>query len=193
MILSPKFTTVVQVKKVQINFLRLFYTLLVSVTGAESLASIMPRGNARQKKSFICFFRSFYVTHVYSAVCSTVEAFLTHAILFAQSFWDVRPITWYVVRDRSQTLVRGGLRRKGALKLFEPCKGGPEKIAKDFPLKIEFTCFSMGLTHNFHGKKGGGDLNFFCGLKGAPKNFRDKYFLHQAPLTSVCERSLTHQ
>ena len=35
-----------------------------------------------------------------------------------------------------------------------------------------------------------GALKFFCGLKGAPKNFRDKYFLHQAPLTSVCERSL---
>ena len=35
-----------------------------------------------------------------------------------------------------------------------------------------------------------GSWFFFCGLKGGPKNFCDKYFLHQAPLTSVCERSL---
>ena len=34
------------------------------------------------------------------------------------------------------------------------------KITTDFPLKIEFTCFSMGLTHNFHGKKGGPEFFF---------------------------------
>ena len=42
-------------------------------------------------------------------------------------------------------------------------------------------------------KRGGkkrGALQFFCSLKGALKTFCDKYFLHQAPLTSVCERSL---
>ena len=47
--------------------------------------------------------------------------------------------------------------QKGALKIFDLCKGGPEKkITTDFQLKIEFTCFSMGLTRNFHGKNGGG-------------------------------------
>ena len=46
----------------------------------------------------------------------------------------------------------------------------------------------MELIRNFHGKKGSPE--FFCGLKGARKNVRDKYFLHQAPLTSVCEQVL---
>ena len=41
----------------------------------------------------------------------------------------------------------------------------------------------MGLTRNFHGKKGGPEI--FCGLKGGPKNFRDKYFLHQVPPLQV--------
>ena len=58
--------------------------------------------------------------------------------------------------------------QKGALKIFDPW-GGLEKITTDFPLKIEFTCFSMGLTHNFHGEKGGPEV--FCGLKGGPKKF----------------------
>ena len=92
-----------------------------------------------------------------------------------------------IVRDRSQTLV------KGELKIFEPCKGGAwKKITTDFPLRIEFTCFSMGLTRNFHGKKGAWIFFFFffAVWRGAPKNFRDKYFLYRAPLTSVCERSL---
>ena len=56
-----------------------------------------------------------------------------------------------------------------------------KKITTDFLLKIEFTCFSMGLTRNLHGKKGA--QKFFCGLKGGLKNFRDKYLLHQVPLT----------
>ena len=64
---------------------------------------------------------------------------------------------------------KGGLMQKGALKIFDPCKGSPEKITKDFPLKIEFTCFSMGLTRNFHGKKGA--LKLSCGLKGGPEKF----------------------
>ena len=37
----------------------------------------------------------------------------------------------------------------------------------------------MGLTHNFHGKRGA--LNFFAVCGGGLKNFNDKYFLHQAP------------
>ena len=62
------------------------------------------------------------------------------------------------------------MQKGGALKIFDPCKGGPEKITSDFPLKIEFTCFPVGLTRNFHCKKGGA-LNFFCGLKGGPEKF----------------------
>ena len=61
---------------------------------------------------------------------------------------------------------KGGLMQKGgALKMFDPNKGGGlKKITTDFPLKIEFTCFSMGLTPNFHGKKGG--LKFFLQSEG---------------------------
>ena len=36
----------------------------------------------------------------------------------------------------------------------------------------------MGLTHNFHGKKGGPEI--FLRPEGGPEKFRDKYFLHQA-------------
>ena len=39
----------------------------------------------------------------------------------------------------------------------------------------------MGLTRNFHGKKGA--LKFFLRSEGGtPKIFQNKYFLHQAPL-----------
>ena len=51
----------------------------------------------------------------------------------------------------------GGLMQKGGpLKFLTLVRGALKKINTDFPLQIEFTCFSMGLTRNFHGKKGGG-------------------------------------
>ena len=58
--------------------------------------------------------------------------------------------------------------QKGALNIFDTCKGSLEKNT-NFPAKIEFTCFSMGLTHNFHGKKG--DPEFFLGLKEGSEKF----------------------
>ena len=73
------------------------------------------------------------------------------------------------------------MQKGGPLKFFDPCKGGAlKKITTDFPLKIEFTCFSMGLTCNFHGKNGGPEI--FLRSEGGSKNFHDNYFLHQAPL-----------
>ena len=60
------------------------------------------------------------------------------------------------------------MQKGGALKIFDPCKGGPEKNYLRFSITIEFTCFSMGLTHNFHGKNGGPDI-----------------FLHQVPPLQV--------
>ena len=74
-----------------------------------------------------------------------------------------------LLRDRSQTLVRGGLMQKGGRLNFLTLVrgGGLEKITTNFPVKIEFTCFPMGLTHNFHGKKGGPEI--FGGLKGGPR------------------------
>ena len=48
----------------------------------------------------------------------------------------------------------------------------------------------MGLTRNFHGKKGGPGI--FLRSEGGPRTiFAISIFLHQAPLTSVCERSLS--
>ena len=71
-------------------------------------------------------------------------------------------------RDRSQTLVRGPDAKRGALKIFDPCMGGPEKkLPQIFHKKIEFTCFSMGLTRNFHGKKGGPEIIFWS--EGGPE------------------------
>ena len=80
---------------------------------------------------------------------------------------------------------------KGALKNFDPCKGGPEKNTTDFPLKIEFTCFSIGLTRNFHGKKGGPGI-FFLRYEGGPRKiFVINIFCIRPPLTSVCKQSLS--
>ena len=84
------------------------------------------------------------------------------------------------------------MQKGGPLKILTVCKGALKKITTDFPLKIEFTC--LGWPVIFMAKKGGPEF-FFCGLKGGgggggENAFRDKYFLHQAPLTSVCERSL---
>ena len=84
------------------------------------------------------------------------------------------------VMDRSQTLVRGPGAKKGRLKfkIFDPCKGGPEKNRTNFPVKIEFTCVSLGLTHNFHGKKG---PEIFLRSERGPKKFRDFFFFASGP------------
>ena len=77
---------------------------------------------------------------------------------------------------------KGGLMQKGGpLNFLTLVRGAPKKITTDFPLKIEFTCFSMGLTCNFHGKKGGPE--FFCGLKGGGgwKIFAKKIFFALGP------------
>ena len=80
---------------------------------------------------------------------------------------------------------KGGLTQRGwTLKIFDPCKGALKKITTNFPVKIQFTCFSMGLTRNFHGKRGA-LIFFFAVWMGAPKNFRDKHFLHQPPPLQV--------
>ena len=44
--------------------------------------------------------------------------------------------------------------QNGALKIFDPCKRAFQKNSKIFPVKIEFTCFSMGLTRIFMVKRG---------------------------------------
>ena len=62
------------------------------------------------------------------------------------------------------------MQKGGPLKLLTLVRGGGLKKITNFPVKIEFTCFSMGLTCNFHGKKGGA-LKFFCGLKEGPEKF----------------------
>ena len=97
------------------------------------------------------------------------------------------------LRDRSQTLVKRCWCKEGALRIFDPCKGALKKITTIFPVKIDVSCFSMGLTRNFYGKKGAAIffLSFFLSVwMGAPKTFRG-IFLHQvSPLTGVCERSL---
>ena len=83
----------------------------------------------------------------------------------------------FIYRDCSWILVRGAWCKKGGpVKFWSLISWGDlEKIATNFPLKIEFTCFSMGLTQ-----------------KGV-KHFQNKFFfLHQAPLISVCEQSLIH-
>ncbi len=60
--------------------------------------------------------------------------------------------------------------KRGPLKFLALGGAGPEKNTVNFPVKIASTCFSMGLTHNFHGQKKGG-LYIFSGLKGGPEKF----------------------
>ena len=59
--------------------------------------------------------------------------------------------------------------KKGALKIVYPLKGALENITTNFSAKIDFTWYSVGLTHVFHGKRGvwnfwrfeGGHRNIF--------------------------------
>ena len=75
----------------------------------------------------------------------------------------------------------GGLMQKGGLlKYLTLVRGALKKISTDFPLKIEFTCFSMGLPRSFYGKKGG--LEIFCGLKGGQIFLRKIIFAFGPPL-----------
>ena len=53
---------------------------------------------------------------------------------------------------------------QGALRIFDPCRGGGLKKTHKFASKIEFTCFSMGWPIIFMAKKGGPEI--FQGLKG---------------------------
>ena len=63
---------------------------------------------------------------------------------------------------------------------------GPEKITINFPVKIKFTCYSMGLTRNCHGKKrGGGGADFFEVWTGGPENFM-RYFCFASGLPYKC-------
>ena len=65
---------------------------------------------------------------------------------------------------------KGGLMQKGGpLKFLTLVRGALKKITTDFPLKIEFTSFSMGLARNFHGKKRGALT--FLRSEGGPKTF----------------------
>ena len=90
-------------------------------------------------------------------------------------------------RDRSQKLVRKGLGAKsGALKFLTLVRGAL-KITK-FPVKIEFSCISMGWPIIFMAKRG---LKFFEVWRGGGEISTLFFFLHQAPLSSVCEWSLT--
>ena len=72
-------------------------------------------------------------------------------------WWDYLLVSCSAyIRDRSPTLVKGGTdTKKRPLKFLTFVMVALKKITTNFPVKIEFTCFSMGLTHNFHSIKGG--------------------------------------
>ena len=73
------------------------------------------------------------------------------------------------------------MQKGGPLKFLTLVRGALKKITTDFPLKIEFTCFSMGLTRNFHGKKGGPEI--FLRSEGGPRKFFSIYiFCIRPPL-----------
>ena len=64
----------------------------------------------------------------------------------------------------------GWCKKGGPYQFLTPVRGGGlKKIMTNFCVKFKFTCFSMGLTHNFHGKKGGPEIVW--GLKGEVEKF----------------------
>ena len=50
------------------------------------------------------------------------------------------------------------MQKGGPYKFLTIVRGALKKITSNFPVKNEFTCFSMGLTCNFHCKKGGPEI-----------------------------------
>ena len=83
----------------------------------------------------------------------------------------------------------GGWCKKGTFKILNPCK------ATNICVKIELTCFFMGLAVIFWQKgMGGGGWNLLRSEMGGGNNFCDNFFffffLHQVPLTCVCEAFL---
>ena len=67
------------------------------------------------------------------------------------------------LRDCSQSLGGGGADTQMGLKIFDLLGRAFKRNATDFPFQIEFSCLSMGVTHNFHSKWA---LNLFWGFKG---------------------------
>ena len=84
--------------------------------------------------------------------------------------------------------------KRGPFKFLTLVRMGPwKKVTTNFSVKIGFTCFSLGWPIIFMAKSGAlFFLLLFWGLKGAKKKFHNQFFLHQAPLTSLCERSVTY-
>ena len=73
--------------------------------------------------------------------------------------------------------------KRRPLKFLTLVKGTLKKITTNFPVKIEFTCFSMGLTCNFHGIKEG-PWNFWRSGGGGQKNLAIFFFFIR-PLLQV--------
>ena len=72
------------------------------------------------------------------------------------------------------------MQKRGPLKFFTLVRRALKKITTDFPLRIEFTCFSMGLTRNFHDKKG---PEIFLRFEGGPRKiFAINIFCIRPPL-----------
>ena len=63
------------------------------------------------------------------------------------------------------------MQKRRPLQFLTLVRGALKKMTTNFPVKIVFTCFSMGLTQNFHGKKGGPWI-FFSSERGPRKNIR---------------------
>ena len=77
------------------------------------------------------------------------------------------------------------MQKGGPLKFLTLVTGALKKITTDFPLKIEFTCFSLGLTGNFQANEGGPEFFLRSDGGGGAKKFRNRYCLHQAPPLQV--------
>ena len=86
----------------------------------------------------------------------------------------VFPGKWVILRDRSQTFVKGILMQN----ILEVWKGVLKNIKLILPLKLRLYDFLWGWHLFFSGKKGAPDK--FCGPKGG--GGLKLFFFHQAPL-----------
>ena len=102
-----------------------------------------------------------------------------------------RPNGWNAVSigDCSQTLVGGPDAKRGPFKFLSLLKGVLKKLLQIFQGQLSLRAFLRGWPIIFMAKRGA--LKLFWCRKGEPKKFFCyELFLHQAPLTSVCEQSL---
>ena len=70
---------------------------------------------------------------------------------FEKRMYSFTVSSFYMLGTIHKHLLGGPDAKRGPLKFLTLVRAALKKITTNFPVKIEFTCFSMGLSGNFHG------------------------------------------